>query len=90
MPPEPDDQMLSTEDVAKILNVRRQYVVTLADSGKLSVVTRANDGQRRIPAAAVEACRTEQMTRSRNALDELAVISQAAGLYNSEVTNGRK
>lgn len=87
-PAVPGDRMLSSDEVAKILNVSRPYVGTLADSGRLGVVARAEDGRRRIPAAAVEAYRTEQMTRSRNALDELAAISQAAGLYNSDVKKG--
>lgn len=87
-PSVPDDQMLSTENVAEILNVSRPFVVSLADAGRLGVVGRTKDGQRRIPASAVEAYRTEQITRSRDALDELAGISQAAGLYDPDVKKG--
>ncbi|AME23730.1 hypothetical protein AXG89_07585 [Burkholderia sp. PAMC 26561] len=75
--------MLSTEGIAEILNVSCPYVVMLVDSGQLGVVARAEDGKRRIPVAAVEAYRTEQTTRSRNALDELAALSQGIGLYNT-------
>ncbi|WP_062169002.1 helix-turn-helix domain-containing protein [Burkholderia sp. PAMC 26561] len=80
----PDDRTLSVDDVAKILNVSRPYVVALADSGQLGVVVRTEDGKRRIRAAAVEAYRTERITRSRDSLDELAAISQGAGLYNAD------
>lgn len=83
-PPEPDDRMLSTEDVGKILNVSRPYVVSLAETGRLGVVSRTQDGQRRILAAAVETYRTEQITKSREALEGLAAMSQKAGLYNSD------
>lgn len=80
----PDDRTLSADDVAKFLNVSRPYVVTLADSGQLGVVVRTKDGKRRIRAAAVEAYRIEQITRSRDSLDELAAISQGVGLHNAD------
>ncbi|CAE6767765.1 hypothetical protein R70006_03800 [Paraburkholderia domus] len=86
----PEGRMLSIEEVADILNVCRRFVVTLADAGKLGVVERTEVGQRRIPAAAVETYRCEQEARARDALAELAAISQGAGLYGSNVKMGRK
>ena len=80
-----DGRMLSIEEIADILNVSRPFVVTLADAGKLGVVERGEDGQRRIPAAAVETYRSEQGAKGRDALDELGAISQGAGLYGSDV-----
>jgi len=87
-PSVPHDQMLSVEDVAKILNVSRPYVAALADAGELGVVARVDDGKRRIPATAVQAYCTKQFSKSRDALGELAKISQEAGLYNFD-TRGR-
>jgi len=80
--------MFSVEVVAKILNVSRPYVVALADSGALGVVARTEGGKRRIPATAVDAYCVQQRSMSRNALAELAAISQQAGLYNPD-TRGR-
>ncbi|MFM0179081.1 helix-turn-helix domain-containing protein [Paraburkholderia aspalathi] len=81
----PEGGMLSIEEIADILNVSRRLVVTLADAGKLGAVERTEDGQRRIPAAAVETYRSEQRAKARDALDELGAISQGAGLYGSDV-----
>ena len=77
------DRMLSTGEVATILNVSRPYVVRLADSGQLGAVKRKADGRRLIPAAAVEDYRREQNSNATIALNELAVISQEAGLYDA-------
>jgi excisionase family DNA binding protein len=81
-------RMLSIQEIADILNVSRPFAVVLADSGKLGVVETGEDGQRRIPAAAIETYRTEQEARARDALAGLAAISQGAGLYSSDVKNG--
>jgi excisionase family DNA binding protein len=69
-------RMLSTEEVAKRLNVSRPYVIKLADAGKLGVVEKTEGGQRRISAEAVEAYRGELQSRSRKALKELGEDSQ--------------
>jgi len=82
-PPLGEDRMLSTEDVAKILNMSRPYVAKLADSGKLGDVQRTEGGQRRISAAAAENYRKERQIQSRKSLDELAAISQDLGLYST-------
>ena len=44
-PSVPDAQMLPTEDVAKILNVFRTFVVSLVDAGRLGVVSRTDKGE---------------------------------------------
>jgi excisionase family DNA binding protein len=71
-----EDRWLSTEDVARILNASRPYVVKLADAGRLGDVQRTEGGQRRILATAVEIYRNERKTQSRKALEELSAISQ--------------
>ncbi|WP_176060936.1 helix-turn-helix domain-containing protein [Paraburkholderia sp. BCC1876] len=80
-----EGRMLSIEEIADILNVSRPFAVTLADAGKLGVVERGEDGQRRIPAAAVKTYHSERRAKARAALDELGAISQGAGLYGSDV-----
>jgi hypothetical protein len=87
-PSVPDDQMLSVDDVAKVLNVSNKYVVALADLGELGKVARTADGNRKISVAAVEALRTTQKLRGRDALRDLAAASQEGGLYKSD-TRGR-
>lgn len=78
-----EDRMLSTANVAQTLNVSCPYVVKLADSGKLGAVERTEGGQRRIPAAAVEAYRSERQAKSRKALKDLATMSEEARLYDA-------
>jgi excisionase family DNA binding protein len=77
------DRMLSTGEVATILNVSRPYAARLADSGQLGAVKKEADGRRLIPAAAVEDFRREQNSKATIALSELSVISQEAGLYDA-------
>jgi len=79
-----DDRVFSVEDVAKILNVSRPYVAALADAGTLGEVARTEGGKRRISTTAVEAYCARQRSTSRDALGELAAISQEAGLYNAD------
>lgn len=79
----PMEGFLSTEDVAKNLNVSRPYVVKLADSGKLGAVEITEGGQRRIPFAAVETYRRELQAKGRTALKNLTTTSQDAGLYSA-------
>ncbi|MFM0371291.1 helix-turn-helix domain-containing protein [Paraburkholderia aspalathi] len=86
----PESRMLSIEEAAAILNVSRRFVVTLADAGKLGAVETTEDGQRRIPAAAIDTYRSEQKAGARDALAELAAMSQGAELYSSDVKKGRK
>ena len=71
--------LLSTADVAGILNVSRAYVTQLADAGQLGDVHKTADGRRQIPAAAVEVYREEQLARSRKALED-SPLSRNAGL----------
>jgi excisionase family DNA binding protein len=82
-PAVPDSRMLSTEEVAKILNVSRPYVVKLADSGKLGAIEKTEGGQRRIPAAAVKTYRSERQAKSRKALEDLAATSEEGRLYDA-------
>ncbi|MGQ7935260.1 helix-turn-helix domain-containing protein [Paraburkholderia sp. D1E] len=77
------DRMLSTENVAQILNVSRPYVVKLADSGKLGAIEKTEGGQRRIPTATVEAYRSDRQAKSRKALEDLAATSDEARLYDA-------
>jgi excisionase family DNA binding protein len=86
-----EGRMLSTEDVAQILNVSRPYVVKLADSGKLGTIEKTEGGQRRIPAAAAEAYRSERQAKSRKALEDLATTSEKGHLYDAIAgqTNGK-
>lgn len=86
----PEGRMLSIDEIADILNVSRPFAVTLADAGKLGVVETGDDGQRRISAAVVGTYSNEQRARARDALAELAAMSQGAGLYSSDIKKGRK
>lgn len=86
-----EDRMLSTENVAQILNVSRPYVVKLADSGELGAIEKTEGGQRRIPAAAAETYRSERQAKSRKALEDLATTSEKSRLYDARASqsNGK-
>lgn len=56
------------------------YVLRLITEEKLRA-TVAKGGRRNVNRADVEAYRVQQQARSRNALEELANVSQEAGLY---------
>lgn len=74
-----EDEMLSTQDAAALLNVSRQYVVRLVDRGALPAVKVGN--HRRLRARDVEAYKAERDTDRDAALDRLAAMSEEIGGY---------
>jgi len=74
-----EDEMLSTQDAATLLNVSRQYVVRLVDRGKLPAVKVGS--HRRLRARDVEAYKAERDTDRDTALDRLAAMTEEMGGY---------
>lgn len=74
-----EDEMLSTQDAATLLNVSRQYVVRLVDRGTLPAVKVGS--HRRLRARDVEAYKAERDTDRDAALNRLAAISEEIGGY---------
>ncbi|WP_172170304.1 helix-turn-helix domain-containing protein [Paraburkholderia elongata] len=74
------DDTLSVAEVATLLNVTRKHVLRLITDGKLPAIT-GTDGTRAVDRADAEAYGLQARKRARKALEELARVSQEAGLY---------
>ena len=74
-----DDEMLTTQRAAELLNVSRQYVVRLVDGGTLPAVKVGS--HRRLRARDVEAYKTRRDSDRDAALDRLADTSESMGGY---------
>ncbi|MFM0377813.1 helix-turn-helix domain-containing protein [Paraburkholderia strydomiana] len=74
---------MSVEQVAKMLNVSPAYVVALIRDGKLPASANAN-GTHTVEREDAEAYRLEARRRGRKALEELARVSQEAGIYDKQ------
>jgi excisionase family DNA binding protein len=81
----PDEKMLSTQAAANLLNVSRQYLVRLVDSGELAAVKVGS--HRRLQASDVAAFKIARDAKRRSALDRLAELSEAAGGYEADVNS---
>lgn len=75
----PDEEMLSTQAVADILNVSRQYLVRLIDAGELRAEKVGS--HRRLRATDVAAFKAHRDARRASALDRLASLSEDVGGY---------
>ncbi|WP_244564594.1 helix-turn-helix domain-containing protein [Rhizobium sullae] len=75
----PDEEMLSTQAAADILNVSRQYLVRLVDTGELPAEKVGS--HRRLRAADVAALKTTRDAKRASALDRLASLSEDVGGY---------
>ena len=75
----PDEEMLTTQAAADLLNVSRQYLVRLVDSGELPAVWVGS--HRRLRAADVAAFKTARDARRTSALDRLVALSEEVGGY---------
>jgi excisionase family DNA binding protein len=75
----PDDEMLTTQDAASVLNVSRQYLVRLVDSGELPAEKVGS--HRRLRAADVAAFKVQRDAKRASALDRLVQVSEDVGGY---------
>jgi excisionase family DNA binding protein len=69
--PEPGPKYLTTEQAAKVLNVSRPYVISLADTGMLKGVMRTGANHRRIPEPEVLRMRELMHTQMRKGTKEI-------------------
>lgn len=75
-----DDEMITTQTAAKLLNVSRQYIVRLIDRGDLPATMVGS--HRRLFAVDVEEYRKVRDAERGRALDQLAHLSEELGGYN--------
>lgn len=79
----PDEEMLSTQAAADILNVSRQYLVRLVDTGELAAEKVGS--HRRVRATDVAAFKVARDAKRTSALDRLSSLSEDAGGYELEI-----
>lgn len=75
-----DEQELSTQEVAELLNMSRQYVVRLVEKGTLPATT-TNGGHRRLRLRDVLDFKRTQDARRSGALSELDALTDEYGGY---------
>ncbi|WP_283963133.1 excisionase family DNA-binding protein [Sinorhizobium sp. 6-117] len=78
----PDEEMLSTQAAADILNVSRQYLVRLVDNGELPAEKVGS--HRRLRATDVAAFKAARDAKRSSALDRLTSLSEDVGGYELE------
>lgn len=78
----PADGVLTTGAAAELLNVSRQYLVRLLDEG--TIPSFKSGKHRRVRAEDLLVYRAARDAKRREALDELARLSQAYGGYDGE------
>jgi excisionase family DNA binding protein len=74
-----DDEMLTTQGAAELLNVSRQYVVRLVDQGTLPAVRVGS--HRRLRTRDVKSYKVQRDSDRDAALDQLAHASEEMGGY---------
>ncbi|MFM0328996.1 helix-turn-helix domain-containing protein [Paraburkholderia strydomiana] len=77
------NQTMTVPEVAAMLNVTPKYVVKLIRDGKLAASANA-DGTHAVASTDAEAYRLSAKRRGRKALEELARVSQEAGIYGKQ------
>jgi excisionase family DNA binding protein len=75
----PEEDMLSTQEAADLLNVSRQYLVRLVDAGELAAVKVGS--HRRLRVADIVAFKAARDAKRTSALDRLSELSEEAGCY---------
>ena len=75
-----DEQELSTQDAAELLNVSRQYVVRLVEKGTLSATT-TDGGHRRLKLRDVLDFKRARDARRNGALAEIDALTDEYGGY---------
>jgi excisionase family DNA binding protein len=75
----PEEDMVSTQDAAELLNVSRQYLVRLVDAGELPAVKVGSHRRLRVPD--VMAFKESRDAKRSRALDRLSQLTEEVGGY---------
>ncbi len=84
-----DEDLLSSQQAADVLNVSRPYLTKLVDEGAFQHVVRTAAGHRRVPRAEVERVCAEMRSTRRAALDEMEVIAKDLRIRELEAARAR-
>lgn len=86
--PDPQPELLTTQEAAGVLGVSRPYVAKLFDEGKFRGAQRTNGGQRRIPAPEVQRVLAEMRTVQHRSLERMEDLT--AELRTRELADAKK
>lgn len=84
-----DEDLLSSQQAADLLNVSRPYVTKLADAQTFQGVMRTAAGHRRIPRAEVERVAAEMRSTRRAALDGMEEITKDLRIRELEAARAK-
>jgi len=85
-----EEEVVTSEEAAKLLHVSRTHVNSLVEAGKLGPVNVTQGGHRRISKAAVLSYKAASKHRQARGLAAMSVASQRLGLYNNELVGIRR
>ena len=84
------DEMLSSEEAARLLNVSRTHVNKLIDEGLIAGAEKTEGRHRRVPKAAVLAYKRASKVKQSHGLAQMVEASERMGLYDAERAAARK
>lgn len=84
-----DEDLLSSQQAADLLNVSRPYLTKLVDEGTFGGVVRTAAGHRRIPRAEVERIRAEMRGIRRAAFDEMEAATKDLRIRELEAARAK-
>lgn len=84
-----DEDLLSSQQAADLLDVSRPYLTKLADAGMFEGVVRTAAGHRRIPRAEVERVHAEMRDTRRAALEEMEAITKDLRIRELEAARAK-
>jgi excisionase family DNA binding protein len=84
------DEMLTSEEAAKLLNVSRTHMAKLIDAGLIAGAEKTEGRHRRVPKAAVLAYKKASRVNQAKGFTRMFVATERMGLYDAELARARK
>lgn len=85
-----EDELLSREEVARLLNVGPRYLNYLLESGELPYVTSVWDSEKLVRASIALAYKREMKKRQAAGMEQMIEESIRLGLYEDELEKSFK
>lgn len=84
------EEMLTSEEAAKLLNVSRTHMAKLIDAGLIAGAEKTEGRHRRVPKAAVLAYKKASRVKQAKGFTRMVVATERMGLYDAELARARK
>ena len=85
--PKVDEEVVTSEEAAKLLHVSRTHINKLVEKGELGEVRKTEGGHRRILRSAVMAYKEKSKAGQFKGLEQMMAASAALGHYDDEMNN---